>query len=65
MRIGGIVVDKYQQFYRCICAEIGREALSDEEIAKIALFLQRRLGQPGDAADLSLGQLVHVDPDPL
>ena len=54
-------MDKYQQLYGRICAETGRDGLSDEEIAKIALFLQRRLGQPGDAVDLCLGQIVHVD----
>ena len=58
-------MDKRQKLYKMICAESGREKLSDEEIHKITLFLQRRLGQAGNAADLCLSQLVHVDPDPL
>ena len=54
-----------QKLYDMICAESGRNSLSDEEIRTIALFLQRRLGQAGDAVHLSLGQFVHVDSDPL
>ena len=54
-------MDKYQKLYDMICAESGRNSLSDEEIRAIVLFLQRRLGQAGDAVHLSLGQFVHVD----
>ena len=56
-------MDKRQQLYRQICVEIGKEELSDEEIHKITLFLQHHLGQLGDADNVRLGQLVHVDPD--
>ena len=58
---GGRRVDEWQQLYHKICVETGKNSLSDEEIAKIALFLQRRLGQAGNADDLSIGQIVHVD----
>lgn len=58
-------MDKWQQLYRKICVETGKNSLNDEEIAKIALFLQRRFGQAGNAVDLSIGQIVHVDPNPL
>lgn len=53
------------RLYQEICDTTDREFLSDTEIHKIALFLQRCLGQPGDTADLSVGELVHVDSDPL
>lgn len=58
-------MDNKKKLYVQVCAAAGRESLSDAEIHKILLFLQRRLRQPGDAADLGVGQLVHVDPDPL
>lgn len=58
-------MDKKQQLYRQICVEIGKEELSDEEIHKITSFLQRNLSQLGNADDVRLGQLVHVDPDLL
>ena len=58
-------MDKQQQLYRQICVEIGKEKLSDEEIYKITLFLQRNLGQPGDPVDLGLSQFVHVNPNSL
>lgn len=47
--------------YRAICEATGREDLTDAEVHKIVLFLQSRLRQPGDAADLSVGELVHLD----
>ena len=56
-------MENFQKLYQKICAETERESLSDAEIHKIVLFLQSRLRQPGDAADLSIGQVVHVDPD--
>lgn len=54
-----------QDLYAAICAAAGKESLTDAEIHKIALFLQRRLRQSGDAVDLGVGELVHVDADPL
>lgn len=54
-----------EKLYQEICDTTDREFLSDAEIHKIVLFLQRRLGQPGDTAYLSVGELVHVDSDPL
>lgn len=56
---------RQDKLYREICEMTERESLSDVEIHKIALFLQRRLGQPGDTADLSVGELVHVNSDSL
>lgn len=50
-----------QKLYEQICTLMGKESLSDDEIHKIALFLQRRLGQAGDTADLGIRQLVNVD----
>lgn len=47
--------------YRAICEATGREELTDAEVHKIVLFLQRRLCQPGDAADLSVSELAHLD----
>lgn len=47
--------------YRAICEATGREELTDAEVHKIVLFLQSRLRQPGDAADLSVSELVHFD----
>lgn len=58
-------MDKQQQLYRQICVETGKEKLSDEEIYKVTLFLQRSLGQPGDPVDLNLSQFVHINPNPL
>lgn len=52
-----------QLLYQALCQATGKEQLSDAEIHKIALFLQGRLRQPGDAADLSLRELVHINPD--
>ena len=52
-----------QDLYQAICKSTGRKDLTDEEIHKIVLFLQRRLRQPGDAADLDLGELGHINAD--
>lgn len=54
-----------QELYQQICAATQREALTDADIDKIVLFLQRRLRQSGDAADLGIRQLVNFDADPL
>lgn len=54
-----------QELYQQICAATQREALTDADIDKIVLFLQRRLRQSGDAADLGIRQLVYLDADPL
>lgn len=50
-----------QALYEAICAAVGREDLTDAELHKIVLFLQRRFRQSGDAADIGIGQAVHVD----
>lgn len=52
-----------QDLYRAICDAAGKERLSDGDIHKIVLFLQRGLRQSGDAADLHVGEVVHVDPE--
>lgn len=52
-----------QDLYRAVCGTSGREALTDAEIHKIVLFLQRSFRQPRDAVDLEVGQIVHIDPD--
>lgn len=54
-----------QELYQQICAAAEREALTDADIDKIVLFLQRRLRQSGDAADLGIRQLVYLDANPL
>jgi len=54
-----------QELYQQICAATQREALTDADIDKIVLFLQRRLRQSGDAADLGIRQLVNFDADPM
>jgi len=56
-------MERKQLLYQTFCQATGKEQLSDVEIHKIVLFLQSRLCQPGNAADFSLGQLVHVDPN--
>ena len=54
-----------QDLYAAVCAAVGKESLTEAEIHKIVLFLQRRLRQPGDAVDLGISEVVHVDADPL
>ena len=54
-----------QELYQQICDATEQESLSDADINKIVLFLQRRLRQSGDAADLGIRQLVYLDADPL
>ena len=53
-----------QDLYKAICSAVGKESLTDAEIHKIVLFLQRRLRQSGDAVDLGVGEFVYVDADP-
>lgn len=52
-----------QDLYQAICDAAGKNALTDTDIHKIVLFLQRSLRQSGDTADFSIGQLVHIDPN--
>lgn len=54
-----------QELYQQICDATEQESLSDADINKIVLFLQRRLRQSSDAADLGIRQLVHIDADPM
>ena len=54
-----------QELYQQICAAVGQESLSDADIEKIVLFLQRRLRQSSDAADLGIRQPVHFDANPM
>lgn len=54
-----------QELYQAICAAAERNELTDADIHRIVLFLQRRLRQPGDAVDLGIRQTVHVDADSL
>ncbi len=54
---------KEEKVYQTICHAVGRDGLTDADIQKIALFLQGHLGQPGNQADLSVGEPFHVNPD--
>ena len=50
-----------QDLYRAICDAAGKEQLSDGDIHKIVLFLQRGLCQPGDPVDLGIGEVGYID----
>lgn len=57
------MTNKEQKLYQAICQATGKESLTDAEIHKITLFLQGRLGQPGDPSDLGLGESFYVNSD--
>lgn len=54
-----------QELYQQICAAVGKESLTDADIDRIISRLKRDLRQLGDAADLSVGEIVNLDSDCL
>lgn len=54
-------MERGNRLYQAICREAGKKSLSDDEIHKIVLFLQRRLSQPGNTVDFSVGELIHIN----
>lgn len=54
-----------QELYQQICAAVGKGNLTDADIDRIILFLKRDLRQLGDAADLSVGEIVDLNSDCL
>ncbi len=58
-------MDKKDLLYQTICKALGKEALTDTDIHTICSFLQRGFGQPCNPIDLGIGEVVHVDANPL
>lgn len=52
-----------EKLYQKICEECGVDSLSDEELYRLILLFQERLGKLGDAPDIGAGQAVNLDAD--
>lgn len=52
-----------EKLYQLICKGCGKDDLTDDDILKIALFLQSHLSQSCDAAELRIRKFVHGDAD--
>lgn len=56
-------MDATIRLYRMICDAAGKSELSDQDIGRIASFLQRGLGETGDLCHICLCEPVHIDAD--